>query len=331
MTSLIRYIGKRLLWIIPVAFCVLVLVFTISKLAPGDPVTTILGLSYSPERYAEKAAELGLDKSFLEQLWDYVKNLVMHLDLGKSYKTHIPVVEELANRMPITLKLGLSSVVIAVIVGIPLGIFSAIRQYSALDISLTSTALIFAAIPGFVLALVLLMVFAGQLRWLPIKGGGDSLKGWILPVLSNSMFGIAIIIRMTRTTMLEVIRQDYIRTARSKGLSEIDIIRRHALKNSLIPVVTAVGGQIAFIIAGSIIVETIFSMPGVGMYLISGIQSRDYPVINGIVIILALFICLINLLVDIVYAFIDPRIKAQYTSIGKKRKSEHAAGEGKVV
>ena len=327
---MIRYIGKRLLWVIPVAFCVLILVFTISKLAPGDPVTTILGLSYTPERYAEKAAELGVDKPFFTQLWDYIRNLITRLDLGKSYQTHIPVSEELANRMPITLKLGISSVIIAVIIGIPLGIFSAIRQYSVLDISLTSTALLFAAIPGFVLALVLLMVFAGQLKLLPISGGGPGIKGWILPVASNSMFGIAIIIRMTRTTMLEVIRQDYIRTARSKGLSEVDMILKHALKNSLIPVVTAVGGQIAFIIAGSVIVETIFSMPGVGMYLISGIQSRDYPVINGIVIVLALFICLINLLVDIVYAFIDPRIKAQYTSVSKKRKIVQATIEGEA-
>ena len=326
---MIRYVAKRLLWFIPVAFCVLLLVFTISKLAPGDPVTTILGLSYTPEKYAEKAAELGLDKSFFGQLWDYIWNLVTRLDLGKSYQTHIPVVEELANRMPVTLTLGLSSVAIAVIVGIPLGILSAIRQYGLLDTSLTAIALVFAAVPGFVLALVLLMVFAGQLQWLPIMGGGADLKGWILPVASNSMFGIAIIIRMTRTTMLEVIRQDYIRTAKSKGLSEVAIIRKHALKNSMIPVVTAVGGQIAYILAGSIIVETIFSMPGVGMYLISGIQSRDYPVINGIVILMALLICLINLLVDIVYAFIDPRIKAQYVSFSKKRKSAKAIA-GKV-
>jgi len=307
--------------VIPVAFCVLVLVFTISKLAPGDPVITILGISYTPERYAEKAAELGLDKSYPAQLWDYVKSLVTRLDLGKSYKTHIPVSEELANRMPITLRLGLSSVIISVIIGIPLGIFSAIRQYSVMDISLTAVALVFAAVPGFVLALVLLMIFAGQLHWLPIIGGGAGIKGWILPVASSSMFGIAILIRMTRTTMLEVVRQDYIRTARAKGLDEASIIIKHALKNSLIPVVTAVGGQVAYIIAGSVIVETIFSMPGVGMYLISGIQSRDYPVINGIVIILALFICLINLLVDIIYAFIDPRIKAQYTSRSKPRKT----------
>jgi peptide/nickel transport system permease protein len=223
--------------------------------------------------------------------------------------------------MPITLRLGLSSVIISVIIGIPLGIFSAIRQYSAMDISLTAIALVFAAVPGFVLALVLLMIFAGQLHWLPIIGGGAGIKGWILPVASSSMFGIAILIRMTRTTMLEVVRQDYIRTARAKGLDEASIIIKHALKNSLIPVVTAVGGQVAYIIAGSVIVETIFSMPGVGMYLISGIQSRDYPVINGIVIILALFICLINLLVDIIYAFIDPRIKAQYTSRSKPRKT----------
>ena len=325
---MLRYISKRLLLVIPVAFCVLVLVFTISKLSPGDPVITILGLSYSPERYEEKSVELGLDKSFIRQLLDYVRNLVTRFDLGKSYQTNIPVAEELANRMPITIRLGLSSVAISIIIGIPLGIFSAIKQYSTLDISFTSAALIFAAIPGFVLALVLLMIFAGQLRWLPVIGGGARIRGWILPVTSNSMFGIAIMIRMTRTAMLEVVRQDYIRTARSKGLGEVTVICKHALINALIPVVTAVGGQIAFILAGSVIVETIFSMPGLGMYLVSGIQSRDYPVINGIVIVLAFFICLINLLVDIVYAFIDPRIKAQYTSLVKKRRIAQNAIEG---
>ena len=328
--SLIWYIVKRLLQFIPVVLLVLILVFTISKLAPGDPVTTILGFANTPEKHAQMTADLGLDRPFLVQLWDYIRNIIFHFDFGRSYQTNIPVTMELASRFPITLRLGMSSVLIVIIIGIPLGVLSAVRQYSVLDISLTSTALIFAAIPGFVLALILLMIFAAHLGWLPVTGGGPGIKGWILPIASSSMYGSAILTRMTRTTMLEVIRQDYIRTAKSKGLRDNAIIRKHALKNSLIPVITIVGGHMAFIIAGSIIVETIFAIPGVGMYLVSGIQNRDYPIINGVVILVSVSICAINLLVDISYAFIDPRIKSKYTSVRKKRKNTAFAVKGKT-
>jgi len=311
---------KRLIWVIPVMLGVLVIVFTITYFTPGDPVMAILGTNYSPENYEMLAHEMGLDRPFHEQLWSYFWNLVTKLDLGKSFSTNISVSSEIANRFPVTLRIGLLSIFVTLLLGLPLGIFSAIRQYSVLDTSLTTFALILAAVPNYVLALVTIIIFGVRLKWLPITGL-DSIKSWILPIAANSLAGVAVITRMTRTTMLEVIRQDYIRTARAKGQKEGIVIRRHALTNCLIPIVTSVSGQMAHVMAGSIIVETIFSIPGMGMYMRAGIASRDYAAINGSVLLLSFVVCMLNLLVDIVYAFIDPRIKAQYESRNKKMKS----------
>ena len=299
---------------------VLIVVFTITYLTPGDPVKTILGTGYTPEKYAAKARDFGLDKGYFGQLGSYIWNLVTHLSMGKSFMTSIPVSQELANRIPVTFEIAFLSIFIIVITGLPLGILSATRQYSLLDTGLTSFALIMCAIPAFVLALLALILFGVKLRWLPISGL-STWKAWVLPVTTNSLGGTAVIMRMTRTTMLEVIRQDYIRTARAKGLKEGAITRRHALKNCMIPVTTVAGSFLAFLMSGAIIVETIFSIPGLGMYLMTGITQRDYPVINGTVILMAFIICAMNLIIDVIYAFIDPRIKSQYIS-PKKRARE---------
>ena len=244
----------------------------------------------------------------------------MEFSFGKSFNSNIPVVQEFVTRFPVTVKIGLSGVALMVIIGLPLGILSAIKQYSILDYSLTTLALVLAAIPGFVLSLLSLVYFGVKLKWFPVSGI-DSLKSWILPIVTNALPGVAVIMRMTRTTMLEVIRQDYIRTARSKGLKEGVILRKHALKNCLIPLVTVVGGTVAMVMAGSIIVENIFNIRGMGMYLYTGILARDYPIINGCVLLMAFIVCVMNLLVDITYSFIDPRIRSQYTSRKKKRKA----------
>jgi peptide/nickel transport system permease protein len=195
---------------------------------------------------------------------------------------------------------------------------SALKQYSILDTTLTAIALIGAAIPSFILALLCLVLFGVTLRWLPISGL-STWKSWILPVGTSAFGGVTVFLRMSRTTMLEVIRQDYIRTARAKGQKESVVIRKHALKNCLIPLTTVLGGFLATLFSGSIIVETIFSVTGMGTYLLSGINARDYPVINGTVFIVSLLICAINLIVDIAYAFIDPRIRSQYMSKKKKQ------------
>lgn len=318
---MIVYVIKRILWMIPVLLGVIVVVFSITFFTPGDPVQTILGKAATPERYAAKAAELGLDKGYFGQLSSYIWKIATKFDFGKSFSTNRPITMEIQNRLPITFKLNIYGLILMVAVGLPLGMISALKQYSILDTSLTSIALIGAAIPSFILALLCLVLFGVVLRWLPISGL-NGWKAWILPVGTPAFEGVAIYLRMTRTTMLEVIRQDYIRTARAKGQKESVVIRRHALKNCLIPLATVFGGFLATLFSGSIIVETIFGIPGMGMYLYNGITARDYPVINGTVFVLSFLICAINLVVDVAYAFIDPRIRSQYTSRKKEKMLE---------
>ncbi len=329
-----RYIIKRILWMIPIILGVLLVVFTLSHFTPGDPVETLLGSNYTPEAYAEKAHELGLDKPFIVQYFNYVWGIITRFDFGTSYIYGHAVGPEMAARFPITLKLGVFGLALAVAMGIPFGLLSATRQYSVLDNSVTVFAMFFAAMPNFWLGLMLILIFGLFLGWFPISGI-THWQNWILPTIAQGMNAVALITRMTRSSMLEVIRQDYIRTARAKGLKERFVIRKHALKNALIPVITIIGMMVGMVMGGSVIVETIFSIPGIGMYMMSGITSRDYPIINGTVLLVALCVCVMNLIVDIGYAWIDPRIKAQYTS-GKKRKKlkkavEKAKEEGELT
>ena len=297
-----KYIIRRLLGVIPVMLGVVIIVYTITYHMPGSPPI--------PRR---RVVELGLDKPYIIQLGNYLWNLITRLDLGKSYLSHYPITKDLLVRIPVTFKLSLTSIFLMIAIGLPCGMLSALKQYSVLDISLTSISLILAAIPSFILALLSAVFFGVMLRWLPVTGLA-TWKSWILPVLCSALGGIATYVRMTRTAMLEVIRQDYIRTARAKGLKESRIISRHALRNCLIPLTTVVGLSAATILSGSIIVETIFNISGMGMYLMEGILARDYPVINGSVVVISLLICVVNLLVDIAYAFIDPRVEAQFSA-----------------
>lgn len=317
---MLKYIIKRLIWVIPVNLGVISIVFTITYFTPGDPVAQVLGSDITPELYAAKRAEMGLDRPFIVQLGSYLWNAVTKLDLGKSYMTNIPVSSSLAERIPISMRLSLMGMCLMVAFGLPLGITQALKQYSMLDVSLTTLSLILAAIPGYVLALVCLLVFGVMLRWMPITGL-DGWKGYILPIFCAAGGGMAVYARMTRATMLEVIRQDYIRTARAKGQAESVIVIRHALRNCLIPLATVFGAQIARIFSGSVVIETIFAIPGMGTYLLQGIQQRDYPVVNGVVCVVSILICTINLLVDVMYSYIDPRIKAEFSSSKKRIKT----------
>jgi len=303
---------------IPIILGVLLIVFTISYFGPGDPVKAILGTGYTPEAYAAKRIELGLDQPFIVQYVKYIIDLLRG-DMGVSYTYGHAVSGEIAARVGITLKIGILSVIVTAALGIPAGILSATHQYSATDNIVTVISLFFAGMPGFWLALVSILLFSLTLRWLPATG----LEHWysyILPVLANALPSVANVARMTRSSTLEVIRMDYIRTARAKGLKEGVVIRRHVLKNALVPVVTVVGMQMGFVMAGSVIIESIFSIPGLGSYMMTGINNRDYPVINATVLILAISVCVMNLIVDIAYAYIDPRIKAQYESNSKRKK-----------
>lgn len=320
-----KYILKRILWIIPVCLGVLLIVFSISYFAPGDPVMSMLGASgYTPEAYDSLKHELGLDQPFFVQYFRYITNIVTKFDFGNSYTYGHAVSKEIVSRIGITVKLGVLSVIVTTLIGVPFGVISATKQYSAMDYSVTVGSLFFAAMPNFWLALVCIIIFALNLKWLPATGTGNW-KYMVLPVLANSMGTVANVARMSRSSMLEVIRSDYIRTARAKGCKENTVIWNHALHNAVIPILTVVGMQLGTVMAGSVVIETIFNMPGLGSYLLTGISGRDYPVINACVLILAFFICVMNLVVDLCYAFADPRIRSQYVSGKKKRTAKEVA------
>ncbi len=322
-----RYIIKRLLWMIPVVLGVLLIVFFISYITPGDPVKIILGSNYTEEMYEAKTQELGLDKPFLVQYGRYVADLVTKGSMGTSYTYGQPVSAQIVSRIGITMEIGLLGVLLTIIIGVPIGVVSATKQYSVLDYSVTTLSTLFAAMPNFWLALLCILLFSLKLGWLPATGFG-TWKQLVLPVVTNALTSVAVVARMARSSMLEVIRQDYIRTARAKGLREGTVIRRHALKNSLIPVLTVIGMQMSMVMGGSVIIETIFSIPGLGAYMMAGINARDYPVINGCVLVLSLSICVMNLLVDIAYAYVDPRIRSQYETRKKKAGKPVPAGNG---
>ena len=331
MHNLARYIIKRVLWMIPVVFGAILIVFLINRLSPGDPVAAQLGGSYTQEQYDRVEHELGLDKPVTVQFYEYIKGIVTRFDLGTSYQTKRSVTTEIMSRFPTTLKLALIGCLITVVLGLLFGIISATRQYSVAAYGVTVFSLVFASIPGFWLGLMMILLFALKLRWLPASGI-TSWKGWIMPSIAVGLSSVASITRLTRSSMLDVIRQDYIRTARAKGQTEGVIVRKHALKNAFIPIITTIGFQLGMLIAGSVVVEAIFNIPGLGTLTTAAVNNQDYPVIQGCVLILSFVVCVLNLIVDILYGFIDPRIMAQYTSGKRKRKKseapETAAKEG---
>lgn len=305
-----KYILKSALMVIPTMLAVVFIVFTINYFTPGDPVAVFFDFDYTEEQYAEKAAEWGLDQPFLVQFFNYVKNIVTKFDFGYSYFSGNSVMSELSTRFPVSLKLGLISVLLTVVIGVPFGIISATRQYSLLDYGVTFVSLFFAAVPGFWLSMIMILIFSSRLGWLP-SSGLTSWTCYIMPVVASSAQYIASVTRQTRSSMLEVVRQDYIRTARAKGVSEHDVIWKHALRNALIPVVTLIGMQAGAVIAGSAIIEAVHSFPGMGSLMMTAINNKDYNTIQAVVVLLSGVVCLINLLVDIIYCFIDPRVKVR--------------------
>lgn len=314
---------------------VLLIVFIIMRMAPGDPVLAQLGNHYTQEQYEAKEHALGLDKPVVLQFVDYVKNIVTKFDLGTSYKTNRSVNTEIFSRLPVTLKLALCSCLVTVVLGIPFGIICAVKQYSPADYCVTTFSLFFASIPSFWLGLMLIIIFALKLQWLPASMPSTTtsdIRYWILPVVTLGMSTVALLTRFTRSTMLDVVRQDYITTARSKGLKEGRIIFKHALPNALIPIITSLGLQLGMMVAGSVVVENIFSIPGIGNLVTTAVRNQDYPLIQGCVLVLSVLVCLINLLVDIIYGFVDPRIMSMYQTGKKKRgrlRKAEAAAAGK--
>ena len=313
---MLKYVLKRLLYMIPVLLGVAFLVFAILSLTPGDPGTIILGITAKPEDIQKLNEEFGYNKPFFIRFFDYIKNIVLHFDLGNSYTSRQPVIDDIKARFPNTFLLAVLSMCVSAIIGIILGIVSAVKQYSTLDHVCVITALIFACVPGFWLGLMLMMLFSLRLGWLP-SYGASSLKNFILPTITVSLTSAAGLLRMTRSAMLETIRQEYIRTARAKGASGKRVIFKHALKNALIPVVTTLGTSFGASLGGAIIAETVFAMPGMGTLITTAIRQKDIPVVMGATLFLAFLFSLVILLVDIMYAFIDPRIMAVYKKGGK--------------
>ncbi|TVQ39103.1 MAG: ABC transporter permease [Spirochaetaceae bacterium] len=305
-----RYILRRLFLLIPVMFGVSLVVFTIMFFTPGDPAKLMLGERAPEAEVAALRAQMGLDDPFPVQFGRFIYNAVRG-DLGRSLVTRRPVFQELYARFPATLQLAAAGVLVAVVMGIPIGILSATRQYSAFDAASMGIALVGVSMPNFWQGMMMILLFSVTLGVFPSSGYG-TIRHLVMPALTIGTSTAAIITRMTRSSMLEVVRQDYIRTARAKGLSESVVINRHALKNALIPIVTVIGLQFGYLLGGAVLTESIFSWPGVGRLMVDAIRQKDYPVVQGGVLLLALTFSVVNLGVDILYAYIDPRIKAQY-------------------
>jgi peptide/nickel transport system permease protein len=311
-----RYIINRILLIFPTIIIVSILVFSISRLIPGS----VVELMANEQGYGFDADEvkelLGLDQPIYTQYYEYVKGIILYGDLGRSLWSGEPVTDEILDRLPVSAQLGLMALLFTLLMGVPIGVISALRQDTAADYVLRTFAIGGLSIPGFWLAILILTFGAIWFQWVPpmryipfMESPWASIKQMVTPAFLLSVGMSASIMRMTRTMMLEVMREDYIRTARAKGLSEIIVIVRHALKNALIPVVTIIGMQLTLLVAGTVIMESIFSLPGMGRYLLSAITQRDYPVIQGINLIICSVIITMNLVVDLTYGFLDPRIR----------------------
>ena len=307
---MLKYILKRLLMAIPVLLGVTFIVFTIMSFTPGDPVQTMLGDNYTQEAYDEITEEMGLNDPFLVRYVNYVVDLVQG-DMGVSYSTKRAVSDEIFARFPATVRLASAAIFLAVVFGIPLGVISATKQYSFFDSGSMFVALVGVSMPNFWLGIMLILLFAATLGWLPASGDKGFLA-LILPAVTLSANSLATITRMTRSSMLETIRMDYIRTARAKGLRESRVIIHHALRNAMIPVITSVGLQFGFALSGAVLVETVFSWPGIGRLLVDTIKLKDTPVVLGVVVVMAASFTVINLVIDILYACFDPRIRTQY-------------------
>lgn len=306
-----QYIVKRILWLFPILLGVSFIVFTIMYLSPGDPVTMVLGEGATPEQYEAMRVQMGLDRSFIEQFFHYIKNVVVEFDLGRSYVSGRVVMDEILVRLPNTIKLSVWSVLFASLIGIPLGVISASRPYSKVDNFVMFLSLVGVSMPTFWQALLLIILFTSTLGWLPASGF-DTWQQMIMPVFALASSSIGTIARITRSSMMDVLDQDYIRTAKAKGVNGSKVTFHHALRNALIPVVTVIGLQFGAVLGGAVLTETVFSINGIGTLMVNAIRTRDTMIVQGGVLFIAFIFTMVNLCVDILYAYIDPRIKTSY-------------------
>ena len=310
-TGLFRFVFRRLLLALPVLIGVTLVTFILMYVVPGDPVAALVDekmASTDPTAARLFREKWGLDDPVPLQYLKFVWNAAQG-DLGLSYRSEQPVLESILERLPATAKLAAASLGVAILIGIPLGIFAALRQNTLLDSAAISLATFGVSIPNFWLGLLLIYVMAVQWRWLPPSGYGPAVPYLIMPAITLGTGLSAVIARLTRSSMLEVIRQDYVRTARAKGLAERRVILIHALRNAAIPIVTIVGVQISGLLSGAVITERVFSWPGVGRLLVDSIGARDLPIVQGCVLFIATIFIALNLIVDLSYAWLDPRIR----------------------
>uniref|UniRef100_A0A7V4EGP9 ABC transporter permease n=1 Tax=Thermus tengchongensis TaxID=1214928 RepID=A0A7V4EGP9_9DEIN len=304
---MLTYAIRRLLIAIPTLFGVVLLVFLMVRLAPGDPAVLLAGEFATPETLQAIRERYGLDRPLPEQFLLYLGALLRG-DLGESARSRRPVLEELKTYFPNTVELAVAAILVALLTGIPLGILAALRPGSGLDLGVMTLALLGVSMPVFWFGLLAILIFSVNLGWFPVAGKG-TLAHLVLPAVTLGVNATALLARMTRGTLLEVLSQDYIRTARAKGLRERVVVFKHALRNALIPVVTVAGLEFGSLLAGAVITETIFAWPGLGQLLVGSILARDYPVVQGAVLLVATSFILVNLLVDLLYAWIDPRVR----------------------
>ncbi len=302
------YILKRILMLIPVFIGINIIVFTIMYLSPGDPASIMLGAEANPEAVAKLNEQLGLNDPYIVQLGRSIKGLLT-LDFGDSYISHRPVIADFFTRFPITIIVAAGSMVFGILFGVSLGVLSSVKQYSLFDYVGVVSSLLISAIPSFWFGLMSIIVFSRNLKLLPVSGI-DSWKGYVLPILAAGISNAVVIMRLTRSTMLEVVRQDYITTIRSKGAPERYVIFKHALQNAMLPVVTIIGTRFGMMLGGTVVVETVFALPGVGTMLVQAVRQQDIPTVMVGVTLFSVTFCLVNLLVDILYAYLDPRIGA---------------------
>lgn len=304
---MLRYVIKKLVYMIPVLFIMSLIVFSIFHFGPGDPVSRIAGPNVTAEVYENISHKYGLDQPFTIQFLKFIKS-VLKGDLGVSILQERPVIDMIKERLPVTLGIGLFGFLITFIISIPVGVIAAVKRNTMVDYLSMTGILVGQSLPTFWLGMLLLYFFAYKLRWFPISGDG-SIKQIILPSIAIGITNAAATARMVRSNMLEVLSQDYVRTAKGKGLSEKIVVFKHALKNAMIPIITLMGLRFGWILGGSVALEIIFSIPGLGRLMVDSILSRDFPVVMGSMIILASSIILANVIADILYVVVDPRIR----------------------
>jgi peptide/nickel transport system permease protein len=304
----VTYVVRRLLVAIPTLLGVATIVFSLLRLLPGDPAVIIAGPTATPETIEHIREQLGLKLPLWQQYLGFLGRLLRG-DLGISTRTGAPVVEEIATRAPFTAELAIASLLIAIAVGVTVGVVAATRRNSTADLGISGSAVFGVSMPTYWLGLMLVILFAVHLRVLPAAGADQGIASLVLPAITLALFSMGLIARQTRSAMLEVLGQDFVRTARAKGAPRSAVLVRHALRNALLPIVTVIGLQFGFLLGGAVLTESVFAWPGVGRLLVDSIGSRDYPMVQGIVLLLSVVFIVINLLTDLVYALVDPRIR----------------------